>query len=36
MPVFNSRNPIYRNPTGAVAENTRVHFKIYAHAGRYR
>ena len=28
MPVFNSRDPIYRSPTGAVAEGTRVHFKI--------
>ena len=28
MPVFNSRDPIYRSPTGAVADGTRVHFKI--------
>ncbi len=28
MPFFNSRDPVYRSPTGAVAENTRVHFKI--------
>lgn len=28
MQYFNSRNPIYRNPTGAVATETRVHFKI--------
>ncbi len=26
--MFNSRNPIYRSPTGAVADGTRVHFKI--------
>ena len=28
MPVFHSRDPLYRSPTGAVAEGTRVHFKI--------
>ena len=28
MTIFNSRNPIYRSPTGAVAAGTRVHFKI--------
>lgn len=28
MKLFDSRNPIYRNPTGAVAENTQVHFKV--------
>lgn len=28
MTIFNSRNPIYRSPTGAVATGTRVHFKI--------
>lgn len=26
--MFNSRNPVYRDPVGAVAEGTRVHFKI--------
>ena len=26
--MFNSRDPIYKNPVGAVAEGTRVHFKI--------
>lgn len=26
--MFNSRNPIYRDPTGAVPDGTRVHFKI--------
>ena len=26
--MFHSRNPVYRNPTGAVKENTQVHFKI--------
>ena len=26
--MFNSRDPIYRNPVGAVAEGTPVHFKI--------
>lgn len=26
--MFNSRNPLYRNPTGAVADGTSVHFKI--------
>ena len=28
MTFFNSRNPIYRSPTGAVQAGTRVHFKI--------
>ena len=28
MTFFNSRNPLYRNPTGAIAAGTRVHFKI--------
>ena len=28
MTFFNSRNPIYRSPTGAVPAGTRVHFKI--------
>lgn len=28
MIFFNSRNPVYRNPTGAVSAGTRVHFKI--------
>ena len=26
--MFNSRNSIYRNPTGAVADGTNIHFKI--------
>ena len=26
--MFNSRNPVYRNPVGAVAHGTNVHFKI--------
>lgn len=26
--MFNSRNTIYRNPTGAVADGTKIHFKI--------
>ena len=26
--MFNSRNPVYRDPVGAVAQGTRVHFKI--------
>lgn len=26
--MFNARNPIYRDPVGAVAEGTRVHFRI--------
>lgn len=26
--MFNSRDPIYRSPTGAVREGTKVHFKI--------
>lgn len=26
--MFDSRNPMFRNPVGAVEENTRVHFKI--------
>lgn len=28
MTLFNSRNPIHRSPLGAVADGTRVHFKI--------
>ena len=28
MTFFNSRNPIYRSPTGAVQAGTRVHYKI--------
>lgn len=26
--MFDSRNPVYRNPTGAVQEKTNIHFKI--------
>ena len=26
--MFNSRNPVFRNPTGAVPEGTRIHFRI--------
>ena len=26
--MFNSRSPIYRCPTGAVADGTNIHFKI--------
>ncbi len=28
LKLFDSRNPKYRNPTGAVAENTQVHFRV--------
>ena len=28
MTLFNSRNSIHRSPLGAVADGTRVHFKI--------
>ncbi len=28
LKIFDSRNPVYKNPTGAVAENTQVHFKV--------
>lgn len=27
-PIFNSRDPLFRNPTGAVEEGTSIHFKI--------
>ena len=26
--MFHSRNPIYRNPTGAVQAHTNIHFKL--------
>ena len=26
--MFHSRNPLYRDPVGAVEEGTRVHFRI--------
>lgn len=28
LKIFDSRDKLYRNPTGAVAENTQVHFKV--------